>query len=105
MTYTGTHRAAQAMQRPVTGHRTQARRKSQYRRIRAAIRTAAGWTTAIMFFLVLGKAGASDCGAPMEEIFPSTFIYMGIAIISFHVWEAFGGNRIYKNKYNRKVEK
>ena len=72
---------------------------------RAAIRTAAGWTTAIMLFLVLGKAGASDCGAPMEEIFPSTFIYMGIAIISFYVWEAFGGNRPYNNKYNRKVEK
>ena len=105
MTYTGTHRAAQTRQRTITRHRTQARREAHYKRIRAAIRTAAGWTTAIMFFLVLGKAGASDCGAPMEEIFPSTFIYMGIAIISFHVWEAFGGNRPYNNKYNRKVEK
>lgn len=75
------------------------------RQLIAAIRTAAGWTTAIMFFLVLGKAGASDCGAPMEEIFPSTFIYMGIAIISFYVWEACGGNRPYNNKYNRRVEK
>lgn len=105
MTYTDTHRVAQTMQRTVAGYRTQARRKAHYKRIRAAIRTAAGWTTAIMFFLVLGKAGASDCGAPMEEIFPSTFIYMGIAIISFYVWEACGGNRPYNNKYNRRVEK
>lgn len=105
MTYAGTQGAAYTRQRAAAGHRTQARRKSQYRRIRAAIRKAAGWTTAIMFFLVLGKAGASDCGAPMEEIFPSTFIYMGIAIVSFHVWEWFGGNRPYNNKYNRKVEK
>lgn len=105
MTYADTQRTAQASPAVFVGHRTQARRKAHYKRIRAAIRTAAGWTTAIMFFLVLGKAGASDCGAPMEEIFPSTFIYMGIAIISFHVWEAFGGNRPYNNKYNRKVEK
>lgn len=105
MTYTGAHRAAQAIQKPVAGHRTQARRKSQYRRIRAAIRTVSGWTTAIMLFLVLGKAGASDCGAPIEEIFPSTFIYMGIAILSFYVWELFGGNRPYNNKYNGRPEK
>ena len=97
MAYTNVQRTTQTKQAVFMGCRTQA--------IRAAIRTAAGWTTAIMFFLVLGKAGASDCGAPMEEIFPSTFIYMGIAIISFHVWEAFGGNRTYNNKYNRKVEK
>lgn len=105
MTYTGTHKAVQTMQRTAAGYRTQARWKAHYKRIRAAIRTAAGWTTTIMFILVLGKAGASDCGAAWEEIFPSTFIYMGIAIISFHVWEAFGGNRTYNNKYNRKVEK
>ena len=105
MTYTGAQKTTQTRQAVFMGHRTQARRKAHYKRIRAAIRTAAGWTTAIMFFLVLGKAGASDCGAPMEEIFPSTFIYMGIAIISVHVWEAFGGNRTYNNKYNRKVEK
>ena len=105
MTYIGVQKIAQAKQRIATGHKTQVRQKVHYRRIRAAIRTTAGWTMAIMIFLVLGKAGASDCGAPMEEIFPSTFIYMGIAIISFHVWEAFGGNRTYNNKYNRKVEK
>lgn len=74
-------------------------------KIEKIVRTISGWATAIFFILILGKAGASDCGAPMEEIFPSTFIYMGIAIISFYVWEAFGGNRPYNNKYNRKVEK
>lgn len=100
MIYTGIHRAAQTRQRTTAGHRTKARRENQYRRIRAAIRKAAGWITVIMFFLVLGKAGASDCGAPMEEIFPSTFIYMAIAMVSFHVWEYLGGNRIYNNKYN-----
>lgn len=97
MMYTSAYRAAQTMQRTAAGYRTQARRKSHYKRIRAAIRTAAGWTTAIMFVLVLGKAGASDCGAPLEEIFPSTFIYMAIAIVSFHVWELFGGNQPYNN--------
>lgn len=100
MTYIETQKTVYTRQRTAAGHRTQARRKSQYRRIRAAIRKAAGWTTAIMLILVLGKAGASDCGAPIEEIFPSTFIYTGIAIVSFHIWEMFGGNRPYNNKYN-----
>lgn len=106
MTYTDTHRVAQTMQRTVAGYRTQARRKSRQKRIRAAIRTAAGWTTTIMFILVLGKTGASDCGAAWEEIFPSTFIYMAIAVVAFHVWEAFGGNKPYNNnRYNTEVEK
>lgn len=58
------------------------------------VRTISGWATVIFFFLILGKAGASDCGAPLEEIFPSTFIYCGLMIASFNVWEASGGNRI-----------
>ena len=60
------------------------------------VRTISGWATVIFFFLILGKAGASDCGAPLEEIFPSTFIYCGLMIVSFHIWEAAGGNRINK---------
>lgn len=60
------------------------------------VRTISGWATAIFFFLILGKAGASDCGAPWEEIFPSTFIYCGLMILSFHIWEAAGGNCISK---------
>ena len=43
-------------------------------KIEKIVRTISGWATVIFFFLVLGKAGASDCGAPWEEIFPSTFI-------------------------------
>lgn len=81
------------------------RRSEKIDKVEKIVRTISGWATAIFFFLILGKAGASDCGAPMEEIFPSTFIYMGIAIISFYVWEACGGNRPYNNKYNRRVEK
>lgn len=81
------------------------RRSEKIDKVEKIVRTISGWATAIFFFLILGKAGASDCGAPWEEIFPSTFIYMGIAIISFYVWEACGGNRPYNNKYNRRVEK
>lgn len=57
MAYTNAQRTTQTRQVVFVGHRTQARRKAHYKRIRAAIRTAAGWTTAIMFFLVLGKPG------------------------------------------------
>lgn len=63
-------------------------------KIEKIVRTISGWATVIFFFLILGKAGASDCGAPWEEIFPSTFIYCGLMIVSFHIWEAAGGNRI-----------
>lgn len=65
-------------------------------KIEKIVRTISGWATAIFFILILGKAGASDCGAPWEEIFPSTFIYCGLMIVSFHIWEAAGGNRINK---------
>ena len=65
-------------------------------KIEKIVRTISGWATAIFFILILGKAGASDCGAPWEEIFPSTFIYCGLMIVSFHIWEAAGGTRINK---------
>ena len=65
-------------------------------KIEKIVRTISGWATAIFFILILGKAGASDCGAPWEEIFPSTFIYCGLMIVSFYIWEAAGGNRINK---------
>lgn len=81
------------------------RRSEKIDKVEKIVRTISGWATAIFFFLILGKAGASDCGAPWEEIFPSTFIYCGLMILSFHVWEWFGGNRPYNNKYNRRVEK
>ncbi len=62
-------------------------------KIEKIVRTISGWAMVIFFFLILGKAGASDCGAAWEEIFPSTFIYCGLMIISFYVWEVAGGNR------------
>ena len=65
-------------------------------KIEKIVRTISGWATVIFFILILGKAGASDCGAPWEEIFPSTFIYCGLMILFFHVWEAAGGNHISK---------
>lgn len=65
-------------------------------KIEKIVRTISGWATVVFMFLILGKAGASDCGAPLEEIFPSTFIYCGLMIVSFHIWEAAGGNRISK---------
>lgn len=65
-------------------------------KIEKIVRTISGWATVIFFILILGKAGASDCGAPLEEIFPSTFIYCGLMIVSFYIWEAAGGNRISK---------
>ena len=55
MAYTNVQRTTQTRQAVFMGCRTQARWKAHYKRIRAAIRTAAGWTTAIMFFQI-GRA-------------------------------------------------
>ena len=70
------------------------RRSEKIDKVEKIVRTISGWATAIFFFL--GKAGASDCGAPWEEIFPSTFIYCGLMILSFHIWESAGGNCVSK---------
>ncbi len=72
------------------------KRERQAEKIEKIVRNISGWSMAVFFFLILGKAGASDCGAPWEEIFPSTFVYCGLFIVSFHIWEAAGGNRISK---------
>ena len=72
------------------------RRSEKIDKVEKIVRTISGWATAIFFFLILGKAGASDCGAPWEEIFPSTFIYCGLMILSFHIWESTGGNCVSK---------
>jgi hypothetical protein len=72
------------------------RRSEKIDKVEKIVRTISGWATAIFFFLILGKAGASDCGAPWEEIFPSTFIYCGLMILSFHIWESAGGNCVSK---------
>lgn len=73
-----------------------AERERKAEKIEKIVRTISGWTTVVFFFLILGKAGASDCGALWEEIFPSTFIYCGLMILSFHIWEAAGGNHASK---------
>ena len=72
------------------------RRSEKIDKVEKIVRTISGWATAIFFFLILGKAGASDCGAAWEEIFPSTFIYCGLMILSFHIWESAGGNCVSK---------
>lgn len=59
--------------------------------IEPIVRRISGIAAAIFFILVLGKAGASDCGAPIEEIFPSSFIYGGLMIVSFLIWKMTGG--------------
>lgn len=56
------------------------RRKSHYRAIQAA-------REFLFFFLILGKAGASDCGAAWEEIFPITFYYTIGFVLSFLVYD------------------
>lgn len=67
------------------------RRKSHYRSIQAArrkrriltaIRKISGFIAFVFFMLVLGKAGASDCGAAWEEIFPSTLYFTAGFVVS-----------------------
>lgn len=69
-----------------------AKLERQAEKVEKIVRTISGWATVIFFILILGKAGASDCGAAWEEIFPSTLIYGALMILSFHIWEAAGGN-------------
>lgn len=53
----------------------------------AALRKISGAACFIFFMLVLGKAGASDCGAAWEEIFPSTLYFLIGFIVSFFAWD------------------
>lgn len=55
------------------------------------VRRLSGIAVWVFLIMIYGKAGASDCGAPLEEIFPSTFIYVGLMILSFLVWKFTGG--------------
>ncbi len=78
-------------------------------KLKAAIRKVSGFCMFLFFILVLGKAGAADCGtATWEEFFPSSLVYMALAVLSFHIWEATGGNKTAKigsdNEYEE-VEK
>lgn len=39
-------------------------------KIEKIVRTISGWATVIFFILILGKAGASDCGGTVGRNFP-----------------------------------
>lgn len=46
------------------------------------LRKVCGVAAFVFFMLVLGKAGASDCGAAWEEIFPSTLYFIAGFVVS-----------------------
>lgn len=60
-------------------------------KIEPLVRRLSGALFAISFIMLLGKAGDSDCGAPIEEIFPSSFIYCVMMVISFLIYKIAGG--------------
>lgn len=57
------------------------------------MRNICGVAAFVFFMLVLGKAGASDCGAAFEEIFPSTLYFMIGFVVSICAYLKLGGNR------------
>lgn len=60
-------------------------------KIEPIVRRISGIMGLIFFVLLLGKAGASDCGAPIEDIFPSSLIYCGGMLISILIYKVAGG--------------
>lgn len=78
------------------GARMRYRAEQKARRKRHTItvlRKISGAACFIFFLLVLGKAGASDCGAAFEEIFPSTLYFMIGFVVSICAYLKLGGNR------------
>lgn len=72
--------------------RRAAQREQQKRRIIAAVRTISGAAAILFFFLIYCKAGASDCGAAWEEIFPSTLYYtlaFGLSVSVYNYLDQF----------------
>ena len=62
-------------------------RARQKQHMIAIARQISGIAAFVFFMLILGKAGASDCGVAWEEIFPSTLYYMaafGLSIAAFN---------------------
>ena len=62
-----------------SGARMRYRAEQRARRRKHALtimRNICGVAAFMFFMLVLGKAGASDCGAAFEEIFSSTLYFM-----------------------------
>lgn len=70
-----------------------AQRARAKRRILTAARRISGIAAFVFFMLVLGKAGASDCGAAWEEIFPSTLYYMAAFVLSISAFNYLDQNR------------
>lgn len=71
------------------GARMRYRAEQKARRRKHAIitlRKISGAACFVFFMLILGKTGASDCGAAWEEIFPSTLYFMIGFVVSFYVW-------------------
>lgn len=78
------------------GARMRYRAEQRARRKRhtiTALRKISGAACFIFFLLVLGKAGASDCGAAFEEIFHSTMYFMIGFIVSICAYLKLDGNR------------
>lgn len=57
-------------------------RARQKQHMIAIARQISGVAAFVFFMLVLGKAGASDCGAAWEEIFPSTLYFTAGFVVS-----------------------
>lgn len=67
------------------GARMRYRAEQRARRRKHALtimRNICGVATFVFFMLVLGKAGASDCGTAWEEIFPSTLYFTAGFVVS-----------------------
>ena len=72
--------------------RYRAEQKARQRKhIMITLRKISGAATAVLFVLLIGKAGASDCGAAWEEIFPSTLYYLAAFAVCSFVWLKLGG--------------
>lgn len=63
------------------------------RRVLAAVKRISGIVAFVSFMMVIGKAGASDCGAAWEEIFPSTFYYTAAFVLSMSVFNYLDQNK------------
>lgn len=71
--------------REYSGARMRYRTEQRARRRKHALtimRNICGVAALVFFILILGKAGASDCGAAWEEIFPSTLYFSAGFVVS-----------------------
>lgn len=57
------------------------------------MRCISGLATAVFFILMLGEAGAYECGAQLKEVIVPLIICCGLMVVSFRIWENCGGNK------------